>query len=568
MARGSKEYKVTVITDKFNALLFGGLNLGSPLAEEETLRDGGMKQRFEFGTIYFHPQVGEAFECHGTILQAYTDLGEQYSGLGYPVSDEEDDPSVAGGRWNQFEFGQLNWNLNEGTSVGFDASPEWTPRLVVKLRDEITVNLSAGEVIDLQRLGEMMGFPLAGSAEISVRRLFDPVSSSDIQELIDRAQAQDPDYAAPNFENYLVIDCPLDFDPGILVDTFQQLPAVVEYDYVSPVLDDPAILGVNNPLFAQQGHLDPVSGINVQAVWANGGDGSGAQLIDIERGWALGHHDLPGNIALLDGRNDPEGFTHGCAVLGIVVGVDDNKGIVGIAPKADVALISRVSRQGVQLTPDQAAPMILKAALLMDFGGVILCEMTASSRPIEILPPIFDAIKLATSAGISVVEAGGNGGANLDEFTDDRGRHVLSRDVPAEFRDSGAIVVGASRSSPPHVRLDFSSFGSRVDCFAWGENIVTTGSVSQPTDPDAFLTNFGGTSGASAIIAGVCLLVQDLQLKLQPVSGLPLKLPPLELRRVVSDARNGIASFLVSDRIGVMPNMQKIIVNEYIIPIL
>ncbi len=64
---------MTIIQDKFNALLFGGLNLGSPLADEEPLPDGGTKQRFEFGTIYFHPQVGEAFECHGEILRIYAE---------------------------------------------------------------------------------------------------------------------------------------------------------------------------------------------------------------------------------------------------------------------------------------------------------------------------------------------------------------------------------------------------------------------------------------------------------------------------------------------------------------
>jgi hypothetical protein len=51
---------MTFIEEKFNSLLFGGVNLGSAMGEEEPTSDGGAKQRFESGTIYFHPRVGEA----------------------------------------------------------------------------------------------------------------------------------------------------------------------------------------------------------------------------------------------------------------------------------------------------------------------------------------------------------------------------------------------------------------------------------------------------------------------------------------------------------------------------
>ena len=62
---------MTAIQDKYNSL---PINLGAALSEEESLPDGGTKQHFEFGSIYFHPSVGEAFECHGLILQTYMQL--------------------------------------------------------------------------------------------------------------------------------------------------------------------------------------------------------------------------------------------------------------------------------------------------------------------------------------------------------------------------------------------------------------------------------------------------------------------------------------------------------------
>ena len=439
------------------------LDLGAPLGEEQLLPDGGAKQYFELGAIYFHPRVGAAFECHGLILQTYIESGEERSSLGYPITDEIDNPDVPDGKMSIFEFGRPE---------GFNTDP--------------------------------------------------------------------------------------------LVAALNQGMGIVEYAYTSPVLEDPAVVGTSNPRFIDQGYLGNINGINVQAAWAHGADGSGTELIDIERGWLLTHRDLPQNIPLLDGHNFREGFPHGCAVLGVIVGVDDNKGIVGIAPKAGAAVISRVNRRGAHLLTDQTAAMILKATILLGFGDVLLLEMTAAGRPVEILPAMFDAIKLATSCGVIVVEPAGNGGANLDDFRDDSGKRVLSRIEPTAFKESRAIVVAASRSSFPHTRLSFSSFGSRVDCYAWGENIVTTGNEFQDTDPNAYMDNFRGTSGASAIIAGVCLLIQDLQSRLIPVSGLVGKLGPFALRQMISNPQNGTQPLFEQDRIGILPDFKKILANEYI----
>ncbi len=77
---------MTPIQDKFDFLLQSGLNLGAPVGIEETLPDGGSKQVYQAGAIYFHPRIGTAFECHGLILESYLQLGEQRSALGYPLS--------------------------------------------------------------------------------------------------------------------------------------------------------------------------------------------------------------------------------------------------------------------------------------------------------------------------------------------------------------------------------------------------------------------------------------------------------------------------------------------------
>jgi len=125
--------------------------------------------------------------------------------------------------------------------------------------------------------------------------------------------------------------------------------------------------------------------------------------------------------------------------------------------------------------------------------------------PVELIDDIFETIRLASALGIIVVEAGGNGTQNLDTVTNAAGHQVLNP-ASADFRDSGAIVVGAGSSAAPHTRLGFSSFGHRVNCYAWGENVETTDSDSGGATT-LYQSAFNGTSSASPIITGAALAV-------------------------------------------------------------
>ena len=68
----------------------------------------------------------------------------------------------------------------------------------------------------------------------------------------------------------------------------------------------------------------PSSGVDAPAAWAVGADGSGIRFIDIEQGWFHGHEDLPNLIRVLAGINLPASHGHGTAVLGTVIGQDNN----------------------------------------------------------------------------------------------------------------------------------------------------------------------------------------------------------------------------------------------------
>lgn len=583
---------MTKIEEKYNFLLENVVNLGAPIGEEESLPDGGSKQVYQFGVIYFHPRVGTAFECHGLILEAYISLGEQSSGLGYPITDEIDDPNVAGGRMNVFERGVLTYDPAIGVTPQFDNNDIIVPQVVLKITDTLPLTLDQGMVLDLDQIAAMLGL-LPGNPFIEAvrlifpdlvfRRLYESLTTTEIQDLVAEAQQNDPTYEPPLFNNYLVIDCPPDFDTEVLVDALNSWTGVVDFAYTMPVPSDPVIVGTSNPFFVGQGYLGPATtGIGVQAAWAKGADGSNTRFVDLEQGWFLGHHeDLPSNIPLLGGINSTKSFSHGTAVLGEIVGIDNNLGIVGIAPKALPRVISYFDPAepfGSKRLRITVASRILATTRSLRFGDVLQLEVQIDGRidnirtdvPVETDPGIFEAIRLITRLGIIVVEAAGNGNANLDHFRDVKGRAVLARNNLTEFKDSGAIMVGACTSfvspSVPHTRGPDSNFGSRVDCCAWGENILTTGNPANSTQRNGYRTDFGGTSGATAIITGICLLVQNLQILLQPRPGQLGTLGPYKMREILRKDQNTTFVSTTDGFVARMPDMLKILANEYVNP--
>lgn len=76
----------------------------------------GKFSEFERCTIYWSSSTG-AFEVHGDIRQKFRDLGGPAGDLGFPTSDEQDIPGVAGGRFNTFENGSLLWYGSAASTV-------------------------------------------------------------------------------------------------------------------------------------------------------------------------------------------------------------------------------------------------------------------------------------------------------------------------------------------------------------------------------------------------------------------------------------------------------------------
>lgn len=335
----------------------------------------------------------------------------------------------------------------------------------------------------------------------------------------------------------------------------------------------PVLTAVANPYFKDQGFLNAApQGIGVRDAWGRiGGKGGEVRVIDLEAGWILAHQDLPKPQLLYGDDGVAHGYVsgdHGAAAMGVIGALNNQIGVIGVAPEALV--LNAVSHYDAAKNAGMHVADAIGAALQhLQAGDVLLLEVQRTQDgkvlPTEIDSADFHAIRLASAHGIIVIEAAGNGEQNLDAWIDPQGEHCLEVGAPG-YRDSGAILVGSSKAAvmpgaggvSGHKRYYTSNYGSRVNVYAWGERIYTTGygsAAGAPGAVDSYASNFGQTSGASAVIAGAAALVQSWH---KSRNGTPLS--AADMRTLLSSASTGTPQVLLSnDPIGVMPNLAAII---------
>jgi len=349
--------------------------------------------------------------------------------------------------------------------------------------------------------------------------------------------------------------------------------AVAYHERTVSEASGPAATAGANPYFHFQGYLEAAPlGIGARDAWVKIADkGANIRVVDLEAGWILGHQDLPKPQLLYGDDGVAFGYVtgdHGAAAMGVVGAVNNQIGVIGMVP--DALTLGAVSHYDAAANDGLHVADAISAALQhLQTGDVLLLEVQryqdGKAYPTEIDSADFHAIRQAAAQGIIVVEAAGNGEQNLTDWTDPSGEHSFDPGDGA-FRDSGAIMVGSAKSAvlpgagggAGHKRYYTSNYGSRVNVYAWGERIYTTGYGSAAGAAgaiDSYASNFGQTSGASAIIAGAAALVQSWY---KSQNGAPLS--AADMRTLLSSAADGTPQVLpAGDPIGVMPNLAAII---------
>lgn len=347
------------------------------------------------------------------------------------------------------------------------------------------------------------------------------------------------------------------------------LSSLPEVDSIweEPLATLPVVTPVDDVYNPGQGYQNPApDGIDARWMWTQpSGEGAGIGIVDVEGGWRVTHEDLAGKSpTLIHGVQSPSlaWVDHGTAVLGEIVSIDNTVGVVGSAPAISSIRMSSIYYP-TSATQDVGSALGAAVAA-MAVGEILLIELQINFLPVETFDPFLDIIRLATARGIIVVEAAGNGNTNLDAWSTG-GLQRLNR-TSVGFVDSGAIMVGASISTVPHERWFASNFGSRIDCFAWGENVTSAGYGDLDNGggnlDKQYTDTFQGTSSASPIIVSAAALVQSSYLA---TTG--TRLSPGQMRSLLANPTTGTAQgTTVAGAIGVMPNLKLIVPTLGLVP--
>jgi subtilisin family serine protease len=233
-----------------------------------------------------------------------------------------------------------------------------------------------------------------------------------------------------------------------------------------------------------------ITRVNAPQVWNQGITGSNIKVAVLDTGIDLDHPDLNikrnNGINLINTRksfNDDNG--HGTHVAGTIAALNNDLGVVGVAPDVTLYGVKVLDRKGSGSYAGIAEGIRWAVREQVDIINMSL----SGDYPSQTL---HDAVIEAYNAGVIVVCAASNDG------------HLSIPDVDYPARYNETIAVGATDSN--NLMAYFSSYGPGyyVDIVAPGVDILST-------VPDGGYDAFNGTSMASPHVAGVIALLFDAQ---------------------------------------------------------
>lgn len=214
--------------------------------------------------------------------------------------------------------------------------------------------------------------------------------------------------------------------------------------------------------------------------------GEGVKVAIVDTGIDYGHPDLDDNYVggydFVNEDTDPfDDHAHGTLVAGVVAAEDNDSGVVGVAPRAQLYALKVLDDTGTGLSSDVMAALDWAVAHDMDVVNMSL-GINGYSLGLD------TAVGNAYQAGLVLVAAAGNG-----ETCPPTGKPVL---YPARFDE----VIAVAATDQSDVRACFSRTGLEVELAAPGKSV-------RATYPDNRYGLFSGTSSASPHVAGAAALV-------------------------------------------------------------
>lgn len=239
--------------------------------------------------------------------------------------------------------------------------------------------------------------------------------------------------------------------------------------------------------------------------------GKGVVIADIDWGFNVDHEDLRLRITETQNTlnlpnplpvNNGNRIQHGNAVLGLAGAAVNDLGMAGIAFEAELWAIQAGTEALTNHNNWANAINFVHTTPSTGRKVIILEIQTEGGGNIEMIPMINKEIIEAINDGIVVCVPAGNGNVSGDAGIGDDGYAIP---------ETGSILVGATRFDPEIDQRFGSNGGNRVVIYAPGDldHDLTCGR-------ERYLERFGGTSGATAKVAGVVALMLEKNDQLSP----------------------------------------------------
>jgi len=448
--------------------------------------------------------------------------------------------------------------------------PQFESELSVKFRDDLKVraengNVAAtagGNLAAVQQVQQQYGLSFQQSIQLPQQTL----------DFIETRAAQMSGIAQPDFAGSMIVTG--------LAATLEQaanaLLGLAEVEWVEFVMHEPPLPQVCSDIIPQltpdffgdglQNYHGLNPGLNMTCAWACAGRGQNVRIADCEWAYIQQHEDrclVQGPPLSCDNRH--MGETHGSAVLSELGALDNGYGCTGLTPQAELWFFSEIDQNTCLWSASMRDTAIATAIAYLRPGDVFLLESETSSSvglsPTEVIHSVWDLTWSATQSGIIVVAAAGNGGeyADLDAAVEGRNDDLIAW---RNWGDSGAIIVGAGTADALHERLDFSTYGSRVNLQGWGESVFTLGWTGNffdggPGRKQTYTNEFNGTSAASPFVVAAAASLQSIRYAQNPPL---LPLTPLQMRQLLIDTGRPQGGTL-DKHIGPFPDMAKAILH-------
>ena len=428
--------------------------------------------------------------------------------------------------------------------VTADAADGSTVQGVASVRPEAVLEVKFTEASH----GQSLAAAEDALASYDVRQLSPFLNAAASQRLDANTVGTAADAAsAPDLASWYTLTLPADTD---VTEALTSLRALPEIDYAgrAPGMAPPPEQPATPDFRGLQRYFRTAAENGIDADFSRADPrtrGEGIKIVDLEYDWNEHHEDLqlpdPGTDVGGDAFDKYKGFNdqHGTAVFGILGALDNDFGVTGGVPDAELYGISPTRSTGgyapgpalayLAALQDESGASFLQpgdAVLLEQQGGQVIPNADCPVRPGTCYSPlewnvaVHDAVSLLTSMGVTVIATGGNGYNSTEN-------PAYTRDGLLWFRpenSSGSIFEGAG-DADTREKLGFSNYGSRFDLQGWGNRITSTGHGGTATnfwpttgggDPATlnyrYTGSFGGTSGGGPIVTTAVVAIQSYRL--------------------------------------------------------